>query len=131
MNDIEICYKFENLFEILDKEKYPEVDTVIMTGGRYSLKSYTVAILSLVALVEYGYSCLYTRYTNLSIIDSIKPEVSEKIDLLGYGGLVNDTNSHIECALYHYFHSLRRCQHRIYLRMHQPYRRLFQYHRTL
>lgn len=96
MNDIEICYKFEKLFEILDKDKYPDVDTVIMTGGRYSLKSYTVAILSLVALVEYGYSCLYTRYTNMSIIDSIKPEVSEKIDLLGYGGIVNDTNTHIE-----------------------------------
>ena len=96
MNDIEICYKFEKLFEILDKDKHPEVDTVIMTGGRYSLKSYTVAILSLVALVEYGYSCLYTRYTNMSIVDSIKPEVSEKIDLLGYENVVNDTNTHIE-----------------------------------
>lgn len=96
MNDIELCYKYQPLFDLLEG-KHKEVDTVIITGGRYSLKSYSVSIWSLVALVEYYYSCLYTRYTNLSIIDSIKPEVSDKIELLGFSKIVNDTNTHIEC----------------------------------
>jgi phage terminase large subunit-like protein len=94
MNKLSICYKFEPLFELLEG-KYPKVDTVVMTGGRYSLKSYTVAIWSLISLIKHQYSVLYTRYTNLSIIDSVKPEVSEKIDLLGVGGEVDDTNTHI------------------------------------
>ncbi len=96
MNNVEICYKFQPLFELLEG-KLKNVDTVIMTGGRYSLKSYTVAIWSLIALIDYQYSCLYTRYTNLSITDSVKPEVSEKIDLLGAGDKVDDTNTHISC----------------------------------
>ncbi len=96
--ELEICYKFEPLFDLLDPEQYPEVDTVIMTGGRYSLKSHTTSIFSLIALVQSEWNVLYTRFTNVSITDSIKPEVSDKIDLLGYGGMVADTNTHIETA---------------------------------
>lgn len=95
-NDLEICYKFEPLFDLLDPNSFPEVDTVIMTGGRYSLKSHTTSIFSLVALVDYSWNVLYTRFTNVSITDSIKPEVSNKIELLGYENRVNDTNTHIE-----------------------------------
>lgn len=97
-NELEICYKFQPLFELLDPNNYPEVDTVIMTGGRYSLKSHTTSIFSMVALVEYDWNILYTRFTNVSITDSIKPEVSDKIELLGYEGRVNDTNTHIETS---------------------------------
>jgi len=95
-NELEICYKFEPLFELLDPDNYPEVDTVIMTGGRYSLKSHTTSIFSLISLVDYDWNVLYTRFTNVSITDSIKPEVSGKIELLGYEQSVNDTNTHIE-----------------------------------
>src|SRR6056297_2485443 len=94
MNDLKICYKFQPLFDLLDGNN-PEVDTVILTGGRYSLKSYTVAIWSLIALINYKYSVLYTRYTNLSIIDSVKPEVSDKISLIKAEDKVEDTNTHI------------------------------------
>lgn len=95
MNEVDLSYKFQPLFEILEG-KYPQVDTVIMTGGRYSLKSHTVAILSLTALVNYGWNTLYTRFTNMSISDSIKPEVSGKIDMLGYTNIVKDTETQIE-----------------------------------
>lgn len=95
-NRIQIAEKFEPLFSLLN-DNFRDVDTVIITGGRYSLKSYTVAIFSLVSLVDYGWNTLYTRYTNLSITDSVKPEVSDKIDLLGYSGLLEDTNTSIEC----------------------------------
>lgn len=98
LNDLEICYKFEPLFDLLNESLYPEVDTVIMTGGRYSLKSYTASIFSLTALVDYKWNVLYTRFTNSTIIDSIKPEVSDKIELLNFQRFVRDTNTHIECG---------------------------------
>ncbi|HPV20411.1 MAG TPA: phage terminase large subunit, partial [bacterium] len=46
--------------------------------------------------VDYDWSVLYTRYTNMSIVDSVKPEVSDKIELLGYESRVNDTSTQIE-----------------------------------
>lgn len=93
-NEVKISDKFEPLFRLFDENVYPEVDTVIITGGRYSLKSYSVSIFSLLALVDYNWNVLYTRYTNESIIDSVKPEVSDKIELLGKS--VKDTITHIE-----------------------------------
>lgn len=95
---IEISNKYKPFFELLNPEKYPEVDTVIMTGGRASAKSFNTAIFSNVALIEFGWNILYTRYTNMSIVDSVKPEVSDKIELLGYENRVNDTTTHIECG---------------------------------
>lgn len=94
-NEIKISIKFQPLFELL-QGKHPEVDTVIMTGGRYSLKSFTVSIFANTALKWYDWNILYTRYTNSTIVDSIKPEVSDKIEMLGLTGIVTDTKTHIE-----------------------------------
>jgi len=93
---IEFSNKFKPLFKLLDKEYLPEVDTVIMTGGRGSYKSFTTSVFSLIGLVSHDWNILYTRFTNVSIVDSIKPEVSDKIELLGFQSYVNDTNTHIE-----------------------------------
>lgn len=95
-NEIEFCYKFQPLFELLEPNNYPEVDTVIMTGGRGSFKSFTVSCFTLTALVAHEWDTLYTRFTNTSIVDSIKPEVSDKIELLSLEQYVTDTNSHIQ-----------------------------------
>lgn len=95
MNELHISDKFQPLFELLTG-KYPEVDTVILTGGRYSLKSYTVSIFANTALRWYDWNILYTRYTNSTIVDSVKPEVSDKIELLGLDGQLTDTKTHIE-----------------------------------
>jgi len=97
-SELGISYKFQPLFELFDKANYPDVDTVIMTGGRYSLKSFSTSIFTLVGLVDHDWNTLYSRFTNASIVDSIKPEVSGKIELLGYDNLVVDTNTHIETA---------------------------------
>jgi PBSX family phage terminase large subunit len=94
--EVDISVKFQPLFKLLTGE-YPEVDTVIMTGGRYSLKSYTVSIFSITALIWYGWDILYTRYTNSTIVDSIKPEVFDKVELLGQMGRIKDTETHLEC----------------------------------
>ena len=96
-DELEISGKFKPLFKLLNKDYKSDVDTVIMTGGRYSLKSSTVSIFSLLAMVQYKWNVLYTRYTNMSITDSVKPEVSDKIEALGYQDIISDTQNHIEC----------------------------------
>lgn len=96
MNEIDISVKFKPLFNLFDDNYHPEIDTVIITGGRYSLKSYSVSVFALVALVYYQWNVLYTRFTNMSIVDSVKPEVSDKIESLGLTGKVLDTKTHIE-----------------------------------
>ena len=95
MNEIDISKKYKPLFRLLTSD-LPEIDTVIMTGGRASGKSFVVSLFNLIALVEHDWNVLYTRYTNMSIIDSIKPEVSDKIELLNYESKVNDTQKQIE-----------------------------------
>ena len=94
--NIDISGKYKPLFALCDPVNYPDVDTVIITGGRYSLKSYTVSIFALVSLFYYGWNVLYTRFTNMSIVDSIKPELTDKIEALGMTGIVTDTQNHIE-----------------------------------
>lgn len=91
---IEIANKYKPLFKLL-RDDYKEVDTVIITGGRGSGKSWVVALWSVIALVQYSFNILYTRYTNLSIIDSVKPEISDKVELLGLNAVVTDTITNI------------------------------------
>lgn len=92
---IKFSKKYRPLFKILAGQN-PEVDTVIITGGRGSAKSFVISVFSLIALVQYKWNVLYTRFTNVSIIDSIKPEVDDKIELLSFENYVNSTNTHIE-----------------------------------
>ena len=46
--------------------------------------------------LQHAWNVLYTRFTNVSIVDSIKPEVDSKIELLNYENFVVSTNTHIE-----------------------------------
>lgn len=94
-NEIIFSDKYKPLFDLLEG-KYPDVDTVVITGGRGSAKSYNVATFSLIALTVYNHDVLYTRFTNVSIVDSIKPEVDSKVELLGLEPYVDVTNTHIQ-----------------------------------
>ena len=94
--EIKFSKKYQQLFKLLNDDNFREVDTVIITGGRSSAKSFGVAVFSLIGLVQKGWNVLYTRFTNVSITDSIKPEVDDKIDLLNYQNTVVSTNTHIE-----------------------------------
>lgn len=96
MENPEISAKFRPLFQLFDDKFHPDIDTVIITGGRYSLKSFTVSIFALISLVHHGWNTLYTRYTNMSIVDSVKPEVSDKIEMLDFEDVVLNAQSHIE-----------------------------------
>ena len=90
MAKIQIAKKFKPLFEFLDDIKYPDVDTIVLTGGRASTKSFNVGLLASIGLVDYDWKILFSRFTNTSIGDSIKTEVSSKIELLGYENQVTD-----------------------------------------
>lgn len=79
--ELELSKKYEPLFKLLSGE-YPEVDTVICTGGRFSQKSFATGVFACVAAKDFNHRVLYTRYTLTSADDSIIPEFSEKIDLL-------------------------------------------------
>jgi phage terminase large subunit len=95
MSEIVFSEKYFPLFELLEG-KHPEVDTVILSGGRGSAKSFLTSVFSLTALTDYQWDILYTRFTNVSISDSIKSEVDAKIDLLNLGSRVFSTATHIQ-----------------------------------
>ena len=80
---MEISNKYLPLFEIIHN-KHPEVDTVIMTGGRLSGKSYGCGIAVSEGLIQRDWKVLYTRFTNQSIKDSIYAEFVGQLESTGY-----------------------------------------------
>lgn len=79
--ELKLSKRYEPLFEWLEGN-HPQVDTVVITGGRYSQKSFAVGSFLAVAAKDYNHRILYTRYTLMSAEDSIIPEFNEKIDML-------------------------------------------------
>ena len=65
-------------------KKLSKVDTVIITGGRFSGKSYEVGDFVTEATLQNDDKTLYTRFTNVSMSDSVVPEIKEKIESSGY-----------------------------------------------
>lgn len=83
--DLKLSDKYEPLFEWLscdDSNPLSKVDTVIITGGRNSQKSYAVGTFTCVAAKDFNHRVLYSRYTLTSAQDSIIPEFIEKIEVL-------------------------------------------------
>ena len=54
----------------------------VLTGGRGSSKSFSVAVNLLLLSYEEGHTILFTRYTMVSAEISIIPEFLEKIEML-------------------------------------------------
>ena len=78
MNEVEINKKFAPLFKNPKGVRY-----YILTGGRFSSKSYTVSIAACQLTRTFNHRILYSRYTLVSAKDSIIPEFKEKLDMLG------------------------------------------------
>ena len=76
MNSISIHSKFQPLRT--DPSRY-----FIITGGRGSSKSFSVAVNLLLLSYEAGHVILFTRYTMVSAHISIIPEFLAKIEMLG------------------------------------------------
>lgn len=87
MNNIEfeVHKKFRPLLNILQRKKgYENIDTVLVYGGRESFKSYTVAGILSVAMVNFAWKILFCRYTMESAKDSVIAEVDEKMNVFKY-----------------------------------------------
>lgn len=84
--------KFKPLFDIPKGVRY-----FILTGGRYSFKSFSVGVAVCNWAVNSAHRILYTRYTLISAKDSIIPEIEEKIDLLGYNQYLRSGTDRIMC----------------------------------
>lgn len=89
--NIEISPKYKPLFN-----RPKEVDTYILTGGRFSSKSYTAAIASVNWAALLDHRIIYGRYTSVSGKDSTFPEVEEKIKLLGFENYFNISQNRID-----------------------------------
>lgn len=78
---MKISPKYKPLFATLEG-KYKEVDTIILTGGRSSGKSFVAFLYMTVASLNYGTRAIALRFTNTSIKDSIKTNIEDKLDIL-------------------------------------------------
>jgi len=82
---LKLSDKYEPLFEWLSAEEDSplyKVNTVVVTGGRYSQKSFGIGTFAGVATKDFNHRILYTRYTLTSAKDSIIPEFEEKLTIL-------------------------------------------------
>lgn len=96
---IKLSKKYEPLFEWLScsaNNPLYKVNTVVITGGRNSQKSFATGLFTCIAAKDYNHRVLYTRYTLTAAEDSIIPEFNEKIDILGCYGAFNVTKDRIE-----------------------------------
>ena len=84
--------KFEDLWKDTTSRYF------ILTGGRGSSKSFTVAtFLTDLAVIDPKQTILFTRYTLTSAHISIIPEFEEKIELLNHADKFTVTKTEIEC----------------------------------
>lgn len=79
MGVIDIHKKFAPLFQNKKGIRY-----YVVTGGRFSSKSYSVSFAACRLTSELNHRILYSRYTLVSAKDSIIPEFREKLDILGH-----------------------------------------------
>jgi phage terminase large subunit len=74
----------------------PKTRYILLTGGRASAKSFTVALWASDALTRHpGWRMLYTRYTMTAAEISIIPEFRDKIEVLGLSEDVDITARNI------------------------------------
>ena len=85
----EYHHKYETLYKYLEGDFPEEVDTVIITGGRGSGKSYPVAeFLTLAIVLFQQLFALVTRYTMSSSGPSVVAEFEEKIEKHGLSSVL-------------------------------------------
>jgi phage terminase large subunit len=79
---ISFSEKYENLFYLLQKE-FTKVDTVLISGGRDSGKTFAVGCFVGTAANQYNHRILYTRQTMSSTNNSITRALDNRLELLG------------------------------------------------
>lgn len=81
MSDITFSDKYTPLFELLTNE-YPQVDTVLVSGGRDSGKTFGIGCFVGTAAEQFNHRVLYTRQTMSSTNNSITRALDNRLELL-------------------------------------------------
>ena len=87
---VKLNSKFQPLFNRPEGVRY-----YILTGGRFSQKSFATGAAAATLAYNHGHRVLYSRYTLVSAKDSIIPEVVEKLEMLNIDNLANVQNDRI------------------------------------
>lgn len=108
--NVEFSDKYQPLFELLEAKKQLEnnpnseywqklskVDTVCISGGRDSGKSFASSTFDVIAASQYNHRILSTRYTMSSTDNSITKSVDERIEMLGKQGLFDFSKNTYTC----------------------------------
>lgn len=88
---INISDKYYNLFN-----PPKGVDIFVLTGGRFSQKSFACSLAMVLWAVNYNHRILFSRFTNVAAKDSIIPEIEEKIGMLNYSSYFDVQQGRIE-----------------------------------
>lgn len=85
---IKFSKKYNPLFQLLkarenNNSELSKVDTVLISGGRDSSKTFTVGSFSVLASADWNHRILYTRYTMSSTDNSITAALENRMELLG------------------------------------------------
>ena len=76
-------------------ERLSKIDTVIVTGGRFSAKSFGVSTAAAEWVTIHQHRLLFSRFTLTSAEDSVIADFEEKTDLLGYDSYITKTQNKI------------------------------------
>lgn len=74
--------------------KLSKVDTVMVSGGRDSGKTYGTSVWSAIAANDYNHRIMYTRYTMSSTDHSISKSIENRMEVLGITDSFNSITNH-------------------------------------
>ena len=93
--NIDFSDKYEPLFEVLEKNNLAlkKVDTILISGGRDSGKTFALGCFSSIASSQYNHRILYTRQTMSSTANSIFKALENRMEVLKLDDLFTFANS--------------------------------------
>lgn len=91
-DEIKFSDKYDPLFRLLDGY-FPEVDIVLISGGRDSGKTFATTCFLPTAAADYNHRILFTRYTMSSTSNSITKALDSRLELLGLSDDFNFANN--------------------------------------
>lgn len=94
--DIEFSDKYTPLFLTLEKQ-FPQVDTILVSGGRDSGKTFGIGCYVGIAAEQYNHRVLYTRQTMSSTNNSITRALDNRLELLGISDCFFFANNDYTC----------------------------------
>lgn len=91
-NNLNFSPKYLPLFNLLNDEN-PDVDIVLISGGRDSGKTFAITSFLPIAAYNFNHRVLFTRYTMSSTNNSIKKALDNRIEILNYNNYFSFANS--------------------------------------